>query len=44
MKLETTYRKATAEEIQEWKEFQIKIRQEHPEIDQIYAQLKSGIE
>ena len=40
MKLETTYRKATAEEIQEWKEFQIKIRQEHPEIDQIYAQKK----
>ena len=36
MKLETTYRKATAEEIQEWKEFQIKIRQEHPELSLIH--------
>lgn len=42
LKLGTAYRKATAEEIKEWREYQIKIRKEHPEIDQIYAQLNNS--
>lgn len=41
LKLGTVYRKATTEEIQEWVEIQTKIRKEHPEIDQIYAQLNN---
>ena len=41
LKLGTVYRKAAAEEIQEWAEIQVKIRKEHPEINQIYAQLNN---
>ena len=42
LKLRTNYRKATTEEIQEWTDYQINIRKEHPEIDQIYAQLSNS--
>lgn len=44
LKLRTVYREATINEIQEWKDYQIKIRKEHPEIDQIYAQLNNNCE
>ena len=44
LKLRTVYREATINEIQEWKDYQIKIRKEHPEIDQIYAQLNNDCE
>lgn len=44
LKLGTIYRQATIEEIQEWKDYQSKIRKEHPEIDQIYAQLNNSSE
>ena len=42
LKLGTTYRKATPEEIQKWKDYQTQIRKEYPEIDQIYAQLNNS--
>lgn len=44
LKLRTVNREATINEIQEWKDYQIKIRKEHPEIDQIYAQLNNDCE
>lgn len=40
LKLGTNFRKATAQEIKDWAEFQVQIRTEHPEIDSILQQLK----
>ncbi len=40
LKLGTIYRRATSEEIQSWEEHQIEIYKKHPEIGQIYEQLK----
>ena len=41
LKLGTNFRKATAQEIKDWAEVQVKTRTEHPEIDAILKQLKS---
>lgn len=41
LKLGTNFRKATAQEIKDWAEVQVKTRTEHPEIDTILKQLKS---
>lgn len=41
LKLGTNFRKATAQEIKDWAEFQVQTRTEHPEIDAILKQLKS---
>ena len=41
LKLGTNFRKATAQEIKDWAEYQVKTRTEHPEIDAILKQLKS---